>query len=162
MRNRGKKRKSLKALVFPFKQLVSVPVVLLSHKLWPHAPHTKPYPIDKEPLQQRMLQHQSAQLKILEVGLKPVVEVDAKKIKVTRYKINVTDEMVQEEVERLQIRNGKMTEPEEVTGDDNVLNVKFIESDAKGNFSKSPLTKKSPLSTSLANRSRFCSISSEV
>ncbi len=39
--------------------------------------------------------------------------------------------MVQEEVERLQIRNGKMTEPEEVTGDDNVLNVKFIESDAK-------------------------------
>jgi trigger factor len=67
-----------------------------------------------------------------EIGLKPAVEVDPKKIKVTRYKINVTDEMVQEEVERLQIRNGKMTEPEAVTGDDNVLNVKFIESDKDG------------------------------
>lgn len=80
-----------------------------------------------------------------EVGLKPEVEVDAKKIKVTRYKINVTDEMVQEEVERLQIRNGKMTEPEEVTGDDNVLNVKFIESDEKGNEVEGGITKDNSL-----------------
>jgi trigger factor len=80
-----------------------------------------------------------------EVGLKPEVEVDPKKIKVTRYKINVTDEMVQEEVERLQIRNGKMTEPEEVTGDDNVLNVKFIESDAKGNEVEGGISKDNSL-----------------
>lgn len=68
-----------------------------------------------------------------EVGLKPSFEVDPKSIKVTRYNVTVTDAMVQEEVERLQIRNGKMTEPESVTGDDNVLNVKFIETDAEGN-----------------------------
>ena len=68
-----------------------------------------------------------------EIGLKPAFEIDPKSIKVTRYKIIVTDEMVQEEVERLQIRNGKMNEPETVTGDDNVLNVTFIESDADGN-----------------------------
>jgi trigger factor len=68
-----------------------------------------------------------------EIGLKPAVELDPKSIPVTRYKINVTDEMVQEEVDRLQMRAGKMTEPGEVTGDDNVLNVKFIESDAEGN-----------------------------
>lgn len=41
--------------------------------------------------------------------------------------------MVNQEIERLQVRNGKMTEPEEVTGDDNVLNVTFIESDKEGN-----------------------------
>ena len=68
-----------------------------------------------------------------EIGLKPAFEIDPKNIKVTRYKIIVTEEMVQEEVERLQIRNGKMNEPETVTGDDNVLNVTFIESDADGN-----------------------------
>ncbi len=68
-----------------------------------------------------------------EIGLKPAFEIDPKNIKVTRYKIIVTKEMVQEEVERLQIRNGKMNEPETVTGDDNVLNVTFIECDADGN-----------------------------
>ena len=68
-----------------------------------------------------------------EIGLKPAFEIDPKNINVTRYKIIVTDEMVQEEVERLQIRNGKMNEPETVTGDDNVLNVTFIECDADGN-----------------------------
>jgi trigger factor len=44
-----------------------------------------------------------------EIGLKPAFEIDPSTIKVTRYAIIVTDEMVQEEVERLQIRNGKMT-----------------------------------------------------
>ena len=68
-----------------------------------------------------------------EIGLKPAFDLDVKKIKVTRYNVTVTDEMVQEEIERQQVRNGKMTEPEEVTGDDNVLNVKFVESDKDGN-----------------------------
>jgi len=36
-------------------------------------------------------------------------------------------------VERLQIRNGNMTEPETSTSEDNVLNVTFIESDKDGN-----------------------------
>lgn len=68
-----------------------------------------------------------------EIGLKPNFDIDTKKIKVTRYVIDVTDEMVEQEIGRLQVRNGKMTEPEAVTGDDNVLNVKFIESDKDGN-----------------------------
>ncbi|MES2004671.1 MAG: trigger factor [Bacteroidota bacterium] len=80
-----------------------------------------------------------------EVGLKPEVAVDAAKIKVTRYNITVTDAMVQEEVERLQIRNGKMTEPETVTGDDNVLNVKFIESDKAGNEVEGGISKDNSL-----------------
>jgi trigger factor len=41
--------------------------------------------------------------------------------------------MIQSEVERLQIRNGNMTEPETSTSEDNVLNVTFIESDKDGN-----------------------------
>ncbi|RTL59601.1 MAG: trigger factor [Sphingobacteriales bacterium] len=69
-----------------------------------------------------------------EIGLKPNFEVDAlKKSKLTRYKVTVTDEMVQNELERLVMRHGKMTEPEAVTSEDNVLNVKFEETDKDGN-----------------------------
>jgi trigger factor len=80
-----------------------------------------------------------------EIGLKPAFELDPKNIKVKHYNITVTDEMVQEEVERLQIRNGKMTEPESVTGDDNVLNVTFIESDAEGNETEGGIRKDNSL-----------------
>lgn len=69
-----------------------------------------------------------------EIGLKPTFEVDAfKKSKLTRYKVTVTDEMVQNEMDRLQMRHGKMTEPETVSSEDNVLNVKFEETDKEGN-----------------------------
>lgn len=80
-----------------------------------------------------------------EVGLKPSFDIDTKKIKVTRYKITVTDEMVAEEIERLQTRHGKMTEPETVTGDDNVLNIKFIETDKAGNEIEGGITKDNSL-----------------
>jgi trigger factor len=53
--------------------------------------------------------------------------------------------MVQEEVERLQIRNGKMTEPETVTGEDNVVNVKFIECDQDGNEVEGGISKDNSL-----------------
>jgi len=65
-----------------------------------------------------------------EIGLKPSFELDPSKLSVTRYKITVTEEMINEEVARLQTRFGKMTEPETVGSDDNVLNVTFIETDA--------------------------------
>lgn len=80
-----------------------------------------------------------------EIGLKPSFDIDAKKINVTRYVVDVTDEMINQEIERLQIRNGKMTEPELVTGDDNVLNVKFIESDKDGNEVEGGITKDNSL-----------------
>lgn len=68
-----------------------------------------------------------------EIGLKPAIDIDVKNIHVTRYVIQVTDEMLAEEVNRLQIRHGKMTEPETVTSDDNVLNIQLTETDAEGN-----------------------------
>jgi trigger factor len=67
-----------------------------------------------------------------EIGLKPEISLDTKNLKVTKYKVKVTDEMVNDELTRLQSRHGKMTEPEAVTSDDNVLNVNFIEVDASG------------------------------
>lgn len=69
-----------------------------------------------------------------EIGLKPEFSIpDLGKEKAIRYKVNITDEMINDEVDRLRLRHGKMTEPETVTGDDNVLNVTFIESDEQGN-----------------------------
>ena len=68
-----------------------------------------------------------------EVGVKPEVQVpDLSKEQLTRYKVEVTDAMVEEEIEHLRTRYGNMTEPEAVTGDDNVLNVTFVETDAQG------------------------------
>ena len=81
-----------------------------------------------------------------EVGLKPGFDIaDLSKAHLTRYKIMVTDEMVNSELERLQIRQGKMTEPEEVTGDDNVLNVTFTETDADGNTIENGIVKDNSL-----------------
>jgi trigger factor len=68
-----------------------------------------------------------------EVGLKPSFSLaDLPTAKITRLAVEVTPEMIDEEVERLRTRNGKMTEPAEVTGDENVLNLHFTETDAAG------------------------------
>jgi trigger factor len=69
-----------------------------------------------------------------EVGMKPEFNLpDLGKSPVKRYVVNVSEEMINEEVERLRTRYGNMTEPEAVTGDENVLNVTFVETDAAGN-----------------------------
>ncbi|RTL47791.1 MAG: trigger factor [Sphingobacteriales bacterium] len=80
-----------------------------------------------------------------EIGLKPEVAIDVAKLKVTQYKVTVTDEMVEQEIDRLQVRNGKMTEPETVTGEDNVLNVKFVETDKEGNELEGGISKENSL-----------------
>jgi trigger factor len=68
-----------------------------------------------------------------EVGLKPEFTLpDLKKIKCTRYKVTVTDEMVTNEITRLQNRYGNMKDCESATTDENVLNVTFSETDTAG------------------------------
>jgi trigger factor len=68
-----------------------------------------------------------------EVGLKPAFQLpDLASLTPTRYQIEVTDEMLDNEIERLRIKNGTMTEPELVGGDENVLNLTFQETDAQG------------------------------
>src|SRR5580700_8240190 len=69
-----------------------------------------------------------------EVGLKPEFAIaDLANAPLTRYKVIVTEEMLSEELERRQVHHGEMTEPETVTGGENVLNVTFTESNADGN-----------------------------
>ena len=69
-----------------------------------------------------------------EVGLKPAFDVaDLSKEKMTRYKVAVTEEMINEEATRLQVRHGKLADRDAVTEDDNVLNATFTETDADGN-----------------------------
>ena len=70
-----------------------------------------------------------------EVGLKPAFNLpELSSLTPTRYQIIVTDEMLNEEIERLRQKNGTMTEPEKVSGEDYVLNVNFQETDAEGNL----------------------------
>jgi trigger factor len=70
-----------------------------------------------------------------EIGLKPGFELPAlAKETLTHHVVNVTDEMVTEEINRMQIKGGKMTEPETIDNEENVLNVLFSESDKDGNI----------------------------
>ena len=81
-----------------------------------------------------------------EVGLKPEFDLpDLATEPMTRYKVTVTDEMINEEVDRLRIRHGKMTEPETVSGDENVLNLTFTEIDADGNAVEGGISKDNSL-----------------
>lgn len=69
-----------------------------------------------------------------EVGMKPDFTLpDLAKAKTTRYVVTVTDEMINNEIDRLQNRYGNMKDEETVTTGENVLNVNFVETDADGN-----------------------------
>lgn len=68
-----------------------------------------------------------------EIGLKPNPGIDLKAIKATRYEIEVTPEMIQEEVERLRNRFGKVLDKEAIDSEEDILNLTFQESDAEGN-----------------------------
>jgi trigger factor len=80
-----------------------------------------------------------------EIGLKPEFDINLDNVTVARYKVDVTDEMINEELERIQSRLGKMTEPETVTTEENVLNVLFEESDAEGNVVEGAAKKENSL-----------------
>jgi trigger factor len=69
-----------------------------------------------------------------EVGMKPAFTLaDLGKAKITRYVVTVIDEMLQNEIDRLQNRYGNMADKEVVESDENVVNVVFTETDAAGN-----------------------------
>ncbi len=82
-----------------------------------------------------------------EVGLKPAFDVTPLngKTSLTRYNVTVSDEMVNQEIERLQLKGGKMLEPETITSEDNVLSLEFQESDAKGNIAEGAEKKENSL-----------------
>ena len=77
-----------------------------------------------------------------EIGLKPEYALaDITKAKVTMHKVKATDAMVDEEISRMQIKGGKMTEPEVINNEENVLNILFKESDKDGNVVEAGATK---------------------
>ena len=68
-----------------------------------------------------------------EIGLQPDINIDVKDIKVTRYKIDVTDQIVDEEIERLQIRNGKQVAIDAISDKEDIIGAAFAEADKDGN-----------------------------
>ena len=92
----------------------------------------QPLPLDSQ-LANMDFNHPGTYDFAFEIGLKPNFEIKTKDIKVKRYKVAVTDEMIKNEVDRIQTRNGKMIEPATADTEENVLNVTFIESDKDGN-----------------------------
>jgi trigger factor len=81
-----------------------------------------------------------------EIGLKPDFDVaDLSKAKTTKYKVQITDEMINSEIARLQNRYGNMKDEERVTSDENVLNVTFTEVDENGNNLPEGISKENSL-----------------
>ncbi len=77
-----------------------------------------------------------------EIGLKPTFQIPAlDKAPVTKHVVTVTNEMVDEEISRMQIKGGDMTEPEVIDKDENVLNVLFTETDKDGNAVENGISK---------------------
>ena len=93
----------------------------------------QPLPVDMN-LQQLDVNSPAEYTFTFEVGMKPAVQLpNLGQQNLKRYKVDVTDEMIAEEVERLRSRYGNMSEPESVEGDETVLNVTFVETDEAGN-----------------------------
>jgi trigger factor len=77
-----------------------------------------------------------------EMGLKPAYTIaDLSKAKLTLHKVKATDTMVEDEINRMQIKGGKMTEPETVDNEENVLNILFKEADKDGTVIEGGITK---------------------
>jgi trigger factor len=77
-----------------------------------------------------------------EIGLKPEYTMpDIAKAKVTLHKVSATDAMVDEEISRMQVKGGKMTEPETIDNDENVLNILFTEADKDGHVVEGGVSK---------------------
>jgi len=93
----------------------------------------QPLPLPENDASQLNMSNPAEYAFAFEVGLKPEFTLpDLGTASLTRYKVTPTEESINEEIDRLRTRNGKMTDPESVTTDENVLNVSFTESDAAG------------------------------
>jgi len=73
-----------------------------------------------------------------EIGVKPEFEIPAIKNKtsLTKYKVNVSDKMLDDEVERIRRRYGKVEDLESVEGNDNIIYTTYEACDADGNVAE--------------------------
>lgn len=67
-----------------------------------------------------------------EIGIKPAFEVNTKNINATKYNIEVSPTMIEDEVKRLATRHGKMQDLEAVNSEKNMLNVTLTEVSESG------------------------------
>ncbi|MGQ0738166.1 MAG: trigger factor [Bacteroidota bacterium] len=81
-----------------------------------------------------------------EIGMKPAFQLpDLATANITRYVVAVTDEMIENEITRLQNRYGNMKDQDAVTTEENVLNVNFAETDAAGTETEGGIKKDNSL-----------------
>src|SRR6201989_1309096 len=86
----------------------------------------QPLPLPENDARQIDVSNPSDYSFAFEVGLKPAFNLaDLGSAKITFLKVEVTPEMIDEEVDRQLNRNGKMVDQEAVSVDDNVLNLHF-------------------------------------
>lgn len=70
-----------------------------------------------------------------EIGLKPEFSIpEIESADLTLFKVEATDEMVDEEIKRMVVKGGEMTEPENISNDEDVINFSLSESDENGNL----------------------------
>jgi len=81
-----------------------------------------------------------------EIGMKPEFQLsDLGTAKITRYVVTITDEMINNEISRLQNRYGNMQDQDTVATEENVLNIIFTEVDENGNAIENGITKDNSL-----------------
>ncbi|MGK2862145.1 MAG: trigger factor [Chitinophagaceae bacterium] len=81
-----------------------------------------------------------------EVGMKPEFQLaDLGSANITKYVVTVTDEMINDEIARLQNRYGNMLDRDTVTEEDNVLNIIFTEVDENANEIENGIKKENSL-----------------
>lgn len=82
-----------------------------------------------------------------EIGLKPPFEIsDVSKAKLTLHKVDVTEEMLNEEIERMKVKGGTLKDVDVVDQDENVLTIQFVESDKEGNAIENGINKENAVS----------------
>jgi trigger factor len=96
----------------------------------------QPLPSEENNADQLNMNAPSAYSFSFEIGLKPDFNLELASETLNRYKVTVTDDMVNDEVERLRSRLGKMSEPEQVDNEENVLNVIFEDEGAESEAKK--------------------------
>jgi trigger factor len=73
-----------------------------------------------------------------EVGLKPEISIPAleNKTSLTKYKVSVSDKMVEDEIERVRRRYGKVEDQEAVSSKDDIIYATYEACDADGNVAE--------------------------
>lgn len=73
-----------------------------------------------------------------EIGLKPEISIPAleNKTTLTKYKVSVSDKMVEDEIERVRRRYGKVEDQEAVSSKDDIIYATYEACDAEGNVAE--------------------------